>query len=162
MGATWSCPKCDKDNMGSYCDCTSDEVRELEARIKEMEEYIAHPPSRPLCLDCQHLKVRIKELEDRLELTANSYQNGEFAGKVKLDIGACDGIAARDATIELLDERIEQLESGSCRFNCRTAKSAFLAGFDAGADDAFEGGKIIDDDFYKEVTEAAYKEWNVK
>ena len=37
-------------------------------------------------------------------------------------------------------------------------KAAFLAGFGAGAEDA-EGGRIIDEDFYREVTEEAYKEY---
>jgi len=57
-----------------------------------------------------------------------------------------------------LKQRIFELEQGSCRYNCRTAKEAFMAGFDAGADDA-EGGKIICKDFYKEVTEEAYRKW---
>jgi len=34
-----------------------------------------------------------------------------------------------------------------------------MAGFDAGELDAFESGMIMDDDYKKEVTEAAYKEW---
>ena len=58
-----------------------------------------------------------------------------------------------------LKARIFELEQGSCRFNCRTKKEAFLAGFDAGTEDTAEAGRIIDDDFYKEVTEGAYKEW---
>jgi len=62
-------------------------------------------------------------------------------------------------TISSQQDQIEELESGKCRFNCRTAKEAFLAGFDVGAEDAFDGGKIIDDDFYKEVTEEAYAAW---
>ena len=41
-------------------------------------------------------------------------------------------------------------------------KKAFLAGFDAGADDAAESGKIICEVFYKEVTEAAYAEYCVE
>jgi len=31
-------------------------------------------------------------------------------------------------------ERIKELEEGSCRFNCRTQKQAYFAGFDAGMD----------------------------
>lgn len=58
-----------------------------------------------------------------------------------------------------LKQRIHELEQGACRFNCRTRKQAFLAGFDAGTEDVVESGRIIDDDFYKEVTEQAYKEW---
>lgn len=38
-------------------------------------------------------------------------------------------------------------------------RAAFMAGFDAGALDAAEGGQIICDDFLREVTEKAYKEW---
>jgi hypothetical protein len=43
-------------------------------------------------------------------------------------------------------DRIEELESGSCRFNCVTKKEAFIAGFIRGA---------YDDGDY----EGAYKEW---
>ena len=38
-------------------------------------------------------------------------------------------------------------------------KEAFLAGFDAGADDTEDAGKIIDADYYIEVTEQAFKDW---
>jgi len=41
-------------------------------------------------------------------------------------------------------------------------KEAFLAGFDAGSEDCIDGGRIIDDDFYIEVTEKAFKEWCVR
>jgi hypothetical protein len=37
----------------------------------------------------------------------------------------------RDRLHELEREN-EELKDGRCRFNCRTAKEAFLAGFDAG------------------------------
>ena len=60
-------------------------------------------------------------------------------------------------TVNKLRQEIRDLKDGSCRFNCRTAKSAFMAGFDAGADDAVDSGKIIDDDFYREVTEQAWQ-----
>jgi len=38
-------------------------------------------------------------------------------------------------------------------------KEAFMAGFDAGAEDAHEAGKIICEDFKREVTEKAYADW---
>ena len=60
-----------------------------------------------------------------------------------------------------LKTRIKELEEGSCRFNCRTAKAAFMAGFDAGSEYCFDGGRIICDAFYHEITEAAYKEFCV-
>jgi len=55
--------------------------------------------------------------------------------------------------------RIDELEEGACRFNCRTKKEAFMAGFDAGALECVDSGLFICDDLKKEVTEAAYKEW---
>jgi hypothetical protein len=64
-----------------------------------------------------------------------------------------------DELIASLRERIFELEQKPCKFNCRTQKDAFLAGFDAGAEDTIDGGKIICDDFKKEVTEKAYREW---
>ena len=36
---------------------------------------------------------------------------------------------------------------------------AFMAGFDAGAEDTVDGGRIICEDFKREVTEKAYEEW---
>jgi hypothetical protein len=62
---------------------------------------------------------------------------------------------------ELL-QRIEDLEGGACRFNCRTRKAAFMAGFDAGATDAVDAGQIICPDYYRDITEKAYKEWKNK
>lgn len=51
-------------------------------------------------------------------------------------------------TAEEYERRIKELEEGACRFNCRTAKEAFMAGFDAGylhvigtPDDAYEEWK---------------------
>jgi len=68
--------------------------------------------------------------------------------------------------VDILHQRIRQLEAeneslkdGSCRFNCRTMREAFIAGFDAGVDDTIDGGKIICDDLYREVTQKAYKQW---
>ena len=52
--------------------------------------------------------------------------------------------------VDLIDE-IERLLS--------LVKDAYMAGFDAGAEDAADSGVIICDDFKKEVTEKAYKEW---
>jgi hypothetical protein len=37
----------------------------------------------------------------------------------------------KDYRISMLRERIHDLENGACRFNCRTAKSAFEAGWKA-------------------------------
>ena len=42
--------------------------------------------------------------------------------------------------------RIEELESGSCRFNCRTAKDAFMAGL------TWSAHGFVD-------AEHAYKQW---
>lgn len=64
-----------------------------------------------------------------------------------------------DAACADLEDRIKELEEGSCRYNCRRAKDAFMAGFDAGALDTVDGGKIICEDYKREVTEKAYKEW---
>ena len=36
-------------------------------------------------------------------------------------------------------KRIKELEEGACRFNCRRAKDAFLAGYDWGQDDCIKG-----------------------
>ena len=44
---------------------------------------------------------------------------------------------------------VEGLEQGSCRFNCRTKKQAFIDGFKAGASSGWIGGE----------PERAYKEW---
>ena len=52
--------------------------------------------------------------------------------------------------IAYLEKRIKELEDGSCRFNCRSMKDAFMAGFYAGADDTANSRKIIDAD---------YREW---
>lgn len=51
--------------------------------------------------------ARIKELEDRLELTASTLDGKKT---IKLEIGDCDGIGCRDETIKLLKERIKGLE----------------------------------------------------
>lgn len=48
-----------------------------------------------------------------------------------------------------LKQRIFELEQGSCRFNCRTEKEAFIAGFKAGY--GCEPGHPMD--------LRAYKEW---
>ena len=74
------------------------------ARIKELEDFIEHPPSRPYCTSCYELKTRIKELEE-----------------------------------------------GSCRFNCRTSKEAFIAGY---MDGHLDGGAT-----QKPDPDYAYKEW---
>ena len=59
-----------------------------------------------------------------------------------------------------LKERIHELEQGPCRFDCRKKlKDTFMAGFKAGADDCADSGRIICDDFFKEVTEAEWKRY---
>ncbi len=68
-------------------------------------------------------------------------------------------IGRLEAKIRELEADNESLREGRCRWNCATAKEAFMAGFDAGAEDAADSGVIICDDFKKEVTEKAYKEW---
>lgn len=42
-----------------------------------------------------------------------------------------------DSTISNLERRIKELEEGSCRFNCRDQKAAFMAGFEAGFHEGF-------------------------
>lgn len=65
----------------------------------------------------------------------------------------------KDETFARLLQRIDDLEGGACRYNCRLMKEAFMAGFDAGALDAVDGGQIICEDHYRKVTNAAYKQW---
>jgi hypothetical protein len=48
-------------------------------------------------------------------------------------------------------EAADALEAGN--------KEAFLAGFDAGAKDTEDSGVIIDEDFYREVTDEAYEKY---
>lgn len=55
--------------------------------------------------------------------------------------------AVEDATEEL-ERRIEELESGRCRFNCRTQREAFEAGWRA----YYDGIGLKD----------AYKKWAAK
>ena len=49
-----------------------------------------------------------------------------------------------------LKNRIQELEDGSCRFNCRTMKQAFIAGYLA---DSQHG------EHSEKAAEMAYKEW---
>jgi len=67
-----------------------------------------------------------------------------------------------EEVIAPLRARVKELEEGKCRFNCRTKKEAFLAGWDAAYEDNVDGGYIICDKFYKKVTEKAYKKWRGK
>ena len=39
----------------------------------------------------------------------------------------------KDSVIRGLNDRITELEGGCCRFNCRTARSNFVAGFEEAA-----------------------------
>jgi hypothetical protein len=77
----------------------------------------------------------------------------------ELETHKADDLAARMLEREGLRVRIRELEEGSCRYNCRTAKQAFLAGFNAGAEDAWDAGKIIDDDLHAKTVNDAYKKW---
>ena len=51
------------------------------------------------------VEERITALEERLELWA---EDGE-GNKVKLEIGDSDGIGCRDETIDMLDEKLQQI-----------------------------------------------------
>ena len=56
-------------------------------------------------------------------------------------------------TIALLEDRIEDLEEGACRFNCRKQKDAFMAGWRY---------RAVNTDRRRKVTytiDEAYKEW---
>jgi len=75
---------------------------------------------------------------------------------------AADSLERQEDRIKELEADNESLREGRCRWNCATAKEAFMAGFDAGAEDAADSGVIICDDFKKEVTNKAYKEWREK
>jgi len=44
-----------------------------------------------------------------------------------------------EAEIARLQARIAELEEGGCRFNCRTARNAFIDGYNEGHDDAQTG-----------------------
>ena len=56
-------------------------------------------------------------------------------------------------------KRIEELELGPCRNDCRKSiKDEWMAGFDAGVDDAADSGRIICPELYKEVTERLWQE----
>jgi hypothetical protein len=72
------------------------------------------------------------------------------------DIGYVEGLLRR---VKELEDENTSLKEGSCRFNCISMKKAFMAGWDAGSLDAFEGGEIIDPDLYLEVIGQAYKDW---
>ena len=53
----------------------------------------------------QQQAATIKKMHDRLELTARDLDGNP----VELEIGSCDGIGCRDATIELLEAQINRL-----------------------------------------------------
>ncbi len=88
--------------------------------------------------DNERLNARIKELEGKeIEPTLEQLQDPYVIQLIRAISGLMDDI-------EDLEEKV---------------KDAFMAGFDAGELDAFDSGMIIDDDFKKEVTEQAYKEF---
>jgi len=58
-----------------------------------------------------------------------------------------------------LRREVQELREGPCRFNCRTQRDAFLAGFDAGAADAADSGIIICEDYKRKVIDRAYRDW---
>ena len=56
-----------------------------------------------------------------------------------------------------LEARIKELEEGSCRFNCRTRKEAFMAGWHRFAAQA----KIMNsNEEVQKAADRAYKEWS--
>jgi len=59
-------------------------------------------------------------------------------------------------TISRMEDRIEELEEGSCRFNCATRKQAFMAGWHRFAAQAklFNTNKEIES-----AGQGAYKKW---
>ena len=73
-------------------------MSELTALTKTIEAYPFESEGGPLrlCVHWMELKDRIEQLEARLEISTDH------------DV---DGIEARDETIKLLDDRIEQLEA---------------------------------------------------
>jgi len=56
--------------------------------------------------------------------------------------------------IETLNARIKELESGSCRFNCRTKKEAFIAGWMCSVTHT-----TTDEREESVIATEAYKEW---
>lgn len=64
-----------------------------------------------------------------------------------------DIIIAHEENAKKMQRRIDELESGACRFNCRTAKDAFMAGYDEGYHDCYFG---LEDP----APHAAYEEWS--
>ena len=56
--------------------------------------------------------------------------------------------------ISLRDNKIDELEQGACRFNCRTAKENWIAGWEEGVGSIDFGG----DPEYA-TGEEAYNEW---
>ena len=58
-------------------------------------------------------------------------------------------------TISRLDDRIEDLEEGACRFNCRTKRDAFMSGARAAIDYESCGTRDIGQD----ALERLFKEW---
>ena len=52
--------------------------------------------------------------------------------------------------VQALRNRIKELEDGACRFNCRTVKEAFIAGYKA---------DLQHDEISDEHAERAYQEW---
>ena len=55
-------------------------------------------------------------------------------------------------TAEEYERRIKELEEGACRYNCRTAKQAFIAGFVWGDSDDYHRAIGV-------TPESAYEEW---
>ena len=58
-----------------------------------------------------------------------------------------------------MNNLLEEFEAEIIDLMNAYGKTAFLAGFDAGEEETYDGGKIICDDFYKEVTEKRYQAW---
>ena len=62
-------------------------------------------------------------------------------------------VTYQNEQIAAKDKRIRELETGACRFNCRTEKQAFIAGYLA---------DIQHEELDREHAEMAYQEWREK
>ena len=49
-------------------------------------------------------------------------------------------------------KRIKELEEGACRYNCRRAKDAFMAGYDYGLDDYSSGNSPTNGELLRRFT----------
>jgi hypothetical protein len=59
-------------------------------------------------------------------------------------------------TVEILEARIKELEDGSCRFNCRSMKEAFIDGWYAGTEYSHDRWMEQESSI---AASQAYKQW---